>query len=114
MAKTALELVNLQADEEFLARLQLAFMAVAYQTVANAKPGTESDKARLAALSGVRYLVQDPANVRELAKRSLLLFLGNPAIAADPLGASDIDLATVAGTILAGLQEYTLLGGTLA
>lgn len=111
---TALEILSLVTDPEFQARLTVAFSQAVYGTATaaadpNEKP--EATKARLLAAATVVRL--GPAAAQENVKKSLLLVLGAPEIAANGAKISDEDLTAVVGKILTAFAQFAAVGGAL-
>src|SRR5262245_38459802 len=111
---TAEEILALQTDPVFLARLTVAFSQAAY-AAATAAPDPQATPEQIkTGMDALKFLVDNgPAQAQEDLKKSLMLVLGAPAIAADGAAISDADLLAIAQTLLQTYVAYRAVGGTL-
>lgn len=111
-APLAHDLIDLQSDAEFIARLMVAFATVGYATATAPAADTPAD-VRQAQLNGVRFLADDSSKARELAQKSVMLVIGSPEVRLAGAAVSDNDLVRIAGKVMAAYTEFVAGGGKL-
>ena len=111
---TAQEILDLQTDPEFLARLTVAFSQVAYLAATSPVDPDTKPEQRKGRLEAVKFLVDaGPALAQEELKKSLMLVLGAPAIVANGAKVTDEELVEIAGKLLQTFEAFREAGGTL-
>lgn len=103
--------LDLVTDPVFLARIQLAFAAAAYQIVTTIDPNLKPDS-RKAQLQAIAKVI-DPARAADLAQRAALLIVGSPEVLAQGVKVTAARSASVVGKVLGAFSELASLGGAL-